>query len=198
MTDTCTYRVILAPEDIPLEEAEETRMFSFEVCGDPPEDVYAEAERRAVEDGHIDAWAFRRYWEVAQVSRASDTPDDQLRDAIASTPTQLVPAQLMYQTIAVHLRRPEGWAQGHILVPSRLYDKYHNWRHELQQLNPSVGTATDRVLDDAIVRAVATVEPQLHERFDSSPLQAQEEFVRVAIRNERQVVGEVRALRQLP
>ena len=198
MTDTRTYRVVLGPAGIPLDEAEETRTFSFEVAGDPPEDTQEEAARRAVEDGHVDAWAFRRYWEVVRVSRGSGTPTDRLRDAILSTSSQLVPAQLRYKTVSLAIRQPSGWTQTNLLLPAQLADKYQDWRHELQQLNPTAGMATDRILDDAIVRAVATVEPQLHEQFDNTALQAQEELIRMAIRNERQVVGELRALRQLP
>ena len=184
MSEGTEYRVILAPEGLSLEEASETREFTFTTDA-PREEVRSRAREHIRSEGLIDPWALRKYWHVASVHRAGDS-ETLLRQAIFDTVPAASPPTAVsksFTTVSFRLREPDSkdFQQVEFTALDTLARQFEDFRDS----HPALAS------DEAYLKAAASISPDLYTNFYSNSLIAQEDFLKVLLNNDSEVTDKV-------
>ena len=184
MSEGTEYRVILAPDGLSIEEASETREFTFTTDA-PSEELRSRARDHILSEDIIDPWALRKYWHIASVHQAGDA-ESLLREAIFDTvPAASAPAAVSksFTTVPFRLRDPDtdDFQRIELTALDTLALRFENFRDD----QPNVAS------DEAYLKAAASVAPDLYTDFYSHSLIAQEDFLRTLLNNEAAVADEI-------
>lgn len=197
-----TFTVTLAPKDIPLDEATDTRELTV-TFDDPPDDPRAAAAARIRENKLIDPITFRKHWEIAAIDTADDTLA-RLKRAIAGLDKTTADAlgeqtDTPTTTYTLYLYDPADaeWAPGKLVATKPMVDE---WRTEYDRLceQTPVGAADRRIAHEAVVRTVVdrATDPDadtIRTAYDSS-FAMHNAFIDTALANLDRVVDHTRRL----
>lgn len=86
-----TYQVTLKPQGVPLDQADDTKQFTFTSTA-PDEALAAAVEDAVINNDVLDVWAFHEYWEIDAVNpvEKSDVASSVTHNPRSKTPVPAV------------------------------------------------------------------------------------------------------------
>ena len=196
MTTTRTYEGVLAPVGVSIADASDSRSFSVDIEAQPTWEGVQEAVLEQVADtGVVDAWALSNHWELAHLRQSNADDAQQLRDALRSS-RPLPPNGVDTEPFEFNVLdyRTNDWHELTLVLEEDVADEYRLFQSSINNQNIASFCLDAALLHEATVRAVAMADDPVIDAFETNPVDAQSQFIHVALQYKSLVKDQLNTL----
>lgn len=192
-----TYAVVLTPRGVSLANASDTRRFEAQL---PVTITDREALTEAVEEHilaeePIDAWAFRKHWDISHIIRTDGREADRLRDTLLGFTVTATAETRGLATQALYLLDIDGtWGQATVAVEPSTAESFRKWVADICD-SDEFDTMHNREVHDAVVQVVAAENPAISDQLLDDPLDKPTGVLKHAMDSEEAVLQVLHATR---
>lgn len=181
-----SYRATLKPEGIPIDEAQDIKTFTFDTETASPENVHEAAAEHIINEGVIDAWAFRKYWEVAAVT-FSDPDVDELRNNLINMTESDAADYQNRRSVSTSVFKMQfladdgsGWTTGRLVLTDETLRGYQRWRQDIDDKD-AVTAQEAPFIHEMMLYTALEVSGSYAQKVPENP-SAHDDLIRTAIR----------------